>query len=85
MEDERDQGVAPVAPFPLLLLAAEILVISSYPEQSVGSELQRRPAAAPQGSTISHLYLDTKRQPHQDPERLVSQGMAAYQAASRRW
>ena len=29
---------------------------------------------------ISHLYLDTKRQPHQDPERLVSQGMAAYQA-----
>ena len=71
-----------LALFPLQLLAAEILVISSYHQtnlwdQSYSAGLQQYLKGE---HHISHLYLDTKRQPHQDPERLVSQGMAAYQA-----
>ncbi len=69
-----------LALFPLQLLAAEILVISSYHQtnlwdQSYSAGLQQYLKGE---HHISHLYLDTKRQPHQDPERLVSQGMAAY-------
>lgn len=68
--------------FPLQLMAAEILVISSYHQanlwdQSYSAALKKHLKG---NHHISHLYLDTKRQPHQTQEQLVSQGMAAYQA-----
>ena len=71
-----------LALFPLQLMAAEILVISSYHQanlwdQSYSAGLKKHLKGE---HHISHFYLDTKRQPHQTREQLVSQGMAAYQA-----
>ncbi|MGL6231617.1 ABC transporter substrate-binding protein [Aeromonas rivipollensis] len=71
-----------LALFPLQLMAAEILVISSYHQtnlwdQSYSAALKKHLKG---NHHISHLYLDTKRQPHQTQEQLLSQGMAAYQA-----
>ena len=71
-----------LALFPLQLMAAEILVISSYHQanlwdQSYSAGLKKHLKGE---HHISHLYLDTKRQPQQTREQLVSQGMAAYQA-----
>lgn len=64
----------------LPLLAAEILVISSYHQsnqwdQSYSAGLEQH---LKQAHHLGYLYLDTKRQPGQTRDELLAKGMAAY-------
>ncbi len=64
----------------LPLLAAEILVISSYHQsnqwdQSYSAGLEKH---LKQAHHLGYLYLDTKRQPGQTRDELLAKGMAAY-------
>ena len=64
----------------LPLLAAEILVISSYHQsnqwdQSYSAGLEQH---LEQAHHLGYLYLDTKRQPGQTRDELLAKGMAAY-------
>ncbi len=66
--------------FSLPLLAAEILVISSYHQsnqwdQSYSAGLEKH---LKQAHHLGYLYLDTKRQPGQTRDELLAKGMAAY-------
>ncbi len=66
----------------LPLLAAEILVISSYHQsnqwdQSYSAGLEQH---LKQAHHLGYLYLDTKRQPGQTRDELLAKGMAAYRA-----
>lgn len=66
----------------LPLLAAEILVISSYHQsnqwdQSYSAGIEQH---LKQAHHLGYLYLDTKRQPGQTRDELLAKGMAAYRA-----
>ncbi|MEN9532920.1 MAG: hypothetical protein RIQ83_2144 [Pseudomonadota bacterium] len=66
---------------PYRLWAAEILVISSYHseylwDQSYNASLQAHLSGE---NHISHFYMDTKRQPNGDVDKIAQQALALYQ------
>ena len=69
-----------IALFPLQLMAAEILVISSYHQanlwdQSYSAGLKKHLKGE---HHISHFYMDTKRRPHDEFDLMAEQALAFY-------